>query len=142
MNTSEFILLEEVPGIEEYQNLRVICGLSPRSLEAASKGLPNSLFSITIRDQDSLIGIGRVVGDGGCNLEVVDIAVHPEFQQRGIGQMIMTRIMAFIENNAPVSAYVSLIADDHSPALYSKYGFELTTPRSVGMALKVNARDT
>ena len=142
MNTSEFILLEEVPGIEEYQNLRVICGLSPRSLEAASKGLPNSLFSITIRDQDSLIGMGRVVGDGGCNLEVVDIAVHPEFQQRGIGQMIMTRIMAFIENNAPVSAYVSLIADDHSPALYSKYGFELTTPRSVGMALKVNARDT
>lgn len=142
MNTSEFILLEEVPGIEEYQNLRVICGLSPRSFEAASKGLPNSLFSITIRDQNSLIGMGRIVGDGGCNLEVVDIAVHPEYQQRGIGQMIMTRIMAFIENNAPVSAYVSLIADDHSPALYSKYGFELTTPRSVGMALKVSARDT
>jgi len=142
MNASEYVSLEEVPGIEEYQNLRLICGLSPRSVEAASKGLPNSLFSITIRDQNSLIGMGRVVGDGGCNLEVVDIAVHPEYQQRGIGQMIMTRIMAFIENNAPVSAYVSLIADDHSPALYSKYGFELTTPRSVGMALKVGARDT
>lgn len=142
MSTSDFILLEEVPDIEEYRNLRVICGLSPRSLKAASKGLPNSLFSVTIRDQKNLIGMGRIVGDGGCNLEVVDIAVHPEYQQRGIGQMIMARIMTFIENNAPESAYVSLIADDHSPALYSKYGFELTTPRSVGMALRVRARNS
>lgn len=142
MSTSEFIALAEVPGIEEYQNLRVICGLSPRTSEAASQGLPNSLFSITIRRQNILVGMGRIVGDGGCNLEVVDIAVHPEYQRRGIGQRIMSKIMAFIENNAPVSAYVSLIADDHSPALYSKYGFEVTTPRSVGMALKVRKRDT
>ena len=142
MNMDKLISLEEIPSIEEYRNLRVICGLSPNSLDAASKGLPNSLFSTTIRYQNSLVGMGLIVGDGGCNLEVVDIAVHPEYQQRGIGQMIMTSIMSFIAKNSPESAYVSLIADDHSPALYSKYSFELTTPRSVGMALKVSARDT
>lgn len=60
----------------------------------------------------------------------------------GIGQMIMTSIMSYLRSNAPVSAYVSLIADHHSPALYSKFGFELTTPNSVGMALTVRGRDT
>ncbi|GJM12962.1 MAG: AttT protein [Pseudohongiella sp.] len=139
---TELVSRDELPDIEEYRNLRVTCGLSPRSRDAASKGLPNSLFSTTVRDKTKLIGMGRIVGDGGCNLEVVDIAVHPNYQRRGIGQAIMANIMSYIENNAPESAYVSLIADDHSPALYSKYGFELTTPRSVGMALKVSARDT
>ncbi len=142
MKTTKFVSLEEIPGIEEYRNLRVRCGLSPKSLEAACTGLPNSLYSTTIREHEKLIGMGRVVGDGGCNFEVVDIAVHPDYQRAGIGQMIMTSIMSCIENNAPESAYVSLIADHHSPALYSKYGFELTAPKSVGMALKISARDT
>lgn len=137
MKMPKFVSLEEIPEIEEYRNLRVLCGLAPRSVEAASRGLPNSLYSTTIRDDGMLIAMGRVVGDGGCNFEVVDIAVHPDYQRMGIGQMIMSSIMSYIRSNAPESAYVSLIADHHSPALYSKFGFELTTPNSVGMALKI-----
>ena len=130
---------DETPGIEEYCALRTSCGLAPRSIEAAAKGLPNSLYSTTVRSGREIVGMGRVVGDGGCNYEVVDIAVHPDFQRRGIGKMIMTQIMAFIRRAAPESAYVCLIADHHSPALYSQFGFEFTSPNSVGMAQTVNA---
>ena len=133
---SRFTALQETPEIEEYRTLRVLCGLSPRSVEAASRGLPNSLYATTVRHEGKLIGMGRVVGDGGCNFEVVDIAVHPDYQKIGVGQMIMSAIMSYLEKNAPESAYVSLIADHHSPALYKKYGFVFTTPDSVGMALK------
>lgn len=79
MKTSKFVSLEEIPEIEEYRNLRVLCGLASRSAEAASSGLPNSLYSTTIRDDGMLIAMGRVVGDGGCNFAVVDIAVHPDY---------------------------------------------------------------
>jgi predicted N-acetyltransferase YhbS len=51
--------------------------------------------------------------------------------------LVMEAIMSFLNDNAPDSAYVSLIADDHSPALYSKFGFEPTAPASIGMALKI-----
>ncbi len=142
METTNTDSFDEIPGVEEYCELRVVCGLSPKSLEAANIGLPNSLYATTIRDEGTLIGMGRVVGDGGCNFEIVDIAVHPDYQRIGIGQSIMTRIMSFIENNAPDSAYVSLIADHHSPALYAKFGFKLTSPKSVGMALMVGRKDT
>ncbi|WP_353395851.1 GNAT family N-acetyltransferase [Hydrogenophaga sp. 5NK40-0174] len=114
--------------------------MSPRSVEAAQRGLPNSLFATTVRDGDKLIAMGRVVGDGGCNYEVVDVAVHPAYQKQGLGTAVMDAIMSFIEKNAPDTAYVSLIADHHSPALYSKYGFEPTAPVSIGMAYRVKPK--
>lgn len=131
------IQTNDLPEINEFQQLRLDCGLSAKSDEAAAAGLPKSLFSTTIRCENRLIAMGRVVGDGGCNFEVVDIAVHPEFQRRGIAQQIMAAIMNYLEDNAPDSAYVSLIADHHSPALYSKFGFKPTAPTSIGMALNI-----
>ncbi len=127
----------EIPGVREFQQLRLDCGLSAKSDQAAVMGLPNSLFATTIRQGARLIAMGRVVGDGGCNFEVVDIAVHPQFQRQGVAQLVMEAIMNFLNDSAPDSAYVSLIADDHSPALYSKFGFEPTAPASIGMALKI-----
>ena len=131
----------EVPGQEEYRALRVKCGLSPRTAKAAATGLPNSLFATTIREGTVLVAMGRVVGDGGCNFEVVDIAVHPDHQRRGLGVRVMTAIMDFLHANAPESAYVCLIADHHSPALYTKFGFKPTTPKSIGMAYRVSTED-
>ncbi len=81
--------------------------------------------------------MGRVVGDGGCNFEIVDVAVHPDFQRQGIGTRIMESLMAYLRNNAPESSYVSLIADEGAPALYLRFGFEFTAPTSVGMALQL-----
>lgn len=128
---------QETPDIGEYRDLRERCKLSPKSVEASERGLANSLFATTIRENGKLIAMGRVVGDDGCNYEVVDIAVHPDYQRQGLGQEIMGAIMSYIERNAPDSAYVSLIADHHSPALYSKFGFKPTAPISIGMAMQI-----
>ena len=129
-----------LPSIEEYCELREVCGLSEKTEHAAELGLPNSLFATIIRNHGELIAMGRVVGDSGCNYEIVDVAVHPRFQQRGFGYKIMQAIMEFIAENAPPSAYVSLIADNYSPKLYSKFGFKPTAPVSIGMAFKVEKK--
>ncbi len=130
-----------LPAVSEYMDLRVLCELSPKTREAASMGLPNSLFATCIRLDGALVGMGRIVGDGGCNFEVVDVAVHPAHQRRGLGHRIMASLMRYISAHAPDSAYVSLIADHHSPALYKKYGFKPTSPVSIGMAFRVVKRD-
>ncbi len=127
----------DIPGVDEFRALRLACGLSDRGELAASKGLPNSLFATTIRANGQLIAMGRVVGDGGCNFEVVDIAVHPDYQRQGLGQRIMQAISDYLQAHAPDSAYVSLIADHHSPALYGKFGFQATAPVSIGMAMRI-----
>lgn len=132
-----FTLSSDLPGAHEYCELRLACGLSSKTLAAAQRGLPASLRAATLRDGSRLFAMGRVVGDGGCNFEIVDIAVHPDYQRQGLGTQIMTALMDWVREVAPPSAYVSLIADDHSPALYRKFGFKPTTPRSIGMAQRI-----
>lgn len=77
--------------------------------------------------------MGRVVGDG-LFYQVVDIAVDPEHQKKGVGKAIMARLMAELEQRATAEVYVSLIADGEAKHLYAQFGFTPTAPASIGMA--------
>lgn len=120
-----------------YRNLRVAAGLSPKTREAAEKGLKNSVYSILVKDSTKPIGMGRVIGDGGCHCQVVDICVLPEYQGRGIGKMIMEKVMEYIKTELPESCYISLIADGDAHHLYEQFGFKEVMPESRGMYYRV-----
>ncbi len=126
-----FQINEQVVGAEDFMRLRKVTGLTPRCYQAAVKGLPNSLFGVHITLNNVVVGMGRVVGDGALNFEIVDVAVSPEYQGKGLGTLLMERIMAYLDRTAPKGAYITLMAD--VPELYSKFGFLLSRPRSEGM---------
>ncbi|ESP92562.1 MULTISPECIES: GNAT family N-acetyltransferase [Pseudoalteromonas] len=125
---------EQTPTPQEYCDLRVTAGLSAKSLQAAEIGLPNSLYGVSIREEGLLIGMGRVVGDGACNFEIVDVAVDPKYQGRGLGREVMTFIDRYLASVALEGSYVSMIADE--PAFYEKLGYRLVSPKSQGMTKK------
>ena len=127
----------QAPDVEEFRALRVTAGLSPVSTEAAVRGLAGSCVAVCVRDAGRLVGMGRVIGDGGCFYQIVDMAVDPGYQRRGIGFEIMKRLMQELRETAPESAYVSLIADGDASKLYEKFGFEFTAPASAGMAQRL-----
>ncbi|MFT3805322.1 GNAT family N-acetyltransferase [Arenimonas sp.] len=129
-----------IPSEADYRRLREQAGMSPKTAAAAARGLPNSQFAVQIVHEGETIGMGRVIGDGGCFYQVVDIAVLPAHQGRGLGKAIMAEISSWIETDVPESAYVSLIADGQAHALYAQYGFSPTAPRSIGMAMVKRAR--
>lgn len=122
--------LEQLPSTEDFLHIREV-RLSEKAIEAVRKGLPNSLYSVIAVSSGMTIGMGRIVGDGGLNFEIVDIAVLPKHQGKGIGKRIMEYIMAYLDENAPASAYISLMAD--VPAFYEKFGFILSRPSTEGM---------
>ena len=130
-------LVCETPGADEYRELRIATGLSAKTAEAAALGLPGTLFGVCLRHEGALVGMGRVIGDGGLNFEIVDVAVRPDHQRQGLGYRIMEELTNWLHANAPVSAFVCLIADHGAPALYAKFGFEFTAPVSQGMALRL-----
>lgn len=125
-----------IPDAATYCRLRSASGLSPKTAEAAARGLPNSVFAVQVLQGDEIVGMGRIIGDGGCFYQVVDIAVLPAHQGRGLGKLIMREIMRYVEEQVPASAYVSLIADGQAQNLYAQFGFTHTAPKSVGMAMK------
>lgn len=137
--TPTYSVTRTTPSVETYRHLRIAAGLSPKTIEAAARGLPNTLFAVQIVCDDVPIGMGRVIGDGGTFYQVVDIAVLPEHQGRGVGKRIMAEIADYIAREVPESAYVSLMADGEAYRLYQQFGFSLTAPASLGMALKKTA---
>lgn len=128
-----YTLRPESPGIDDNLRLRLEAGLSPRTREAAERGLPNTLFGVTLLHGDDVIGMGRIVGDGGTSFVVVDIAVVPAHQKRGLGIAIMAALDAWLREHAPEGAHISLIADGEAKHLYAKFGFRDVGPASIGM---------
>ena len=64
-----------------------------------------------------LIGMGRVIGDGGTVFQIVDIAER-YISRFGSWMAIMHEIMKYIESVAEEGTYVSLIADYPADQLY------------------------
>jgi ribosomal protein S18 acetylase RimI-like enzyme len=120
-----------------YCQLRQLTGLSAKSLAAAETGLKNSVYSVIVKHEEEIIGMGRIIGDGGCFCQVVDICVLPAYQGQSIGKMIMQNIADFIYTQLPPTCYVSLLADGEAYRLYAQYGFKETYPESRGMYLRV-----
>lgn len=128
------------PTVETYISLRASTGLTPKTTHAATIGLANTLFAVQAAPSsspDTIIGMGRIIGDGGCFFDVVDIAVLPPHQGKGVGKMIMKELKEWMDKNVPESGTVLLFADGPAKHLYKKFGFVETVglPTScVGMA--------
>ena len=76
--------------------------------------------------------MGRVLGDGGWYFVIIDMAVLPQHQRKGIGDAIMTALLARIRESSP-GAQVSLLADPPGRRLYARHGFVESAPGSIGM---------
>ncbi|WP_298435534.1 GNAT family N-acetyltransferase [uncultured Jannaschia sp.] len=114
---------ETPPDAEDYVALRAACGLSARSLAAARTALPASLHAVTCREGVRLLGIGCVVGDGGCFVQLVDIAVHPDAQGRGVGRAITRRLVAWCEARLHPTCHIALVSSTRAVPLYAAEGF-------------------
>lgn len=134
---TDYRICHATPSIETYRRLRAASGLGAKTIDAAARGLPNTLFAVQILFVGEPVGMGRVIGDGGCFFQVVDIAVLPQHQGKGLGKSIMFEIGKYLDAEVPASGYVSLIADGQAHRLYAQFGFVQTAPASVGMARPV-----
>lgn len=129
----DYDLREELPSPRAFAHLREAAGMSPRSRVGIERGLPNSLFGVTVvyRPTGEPVGMGRVVGDDGTVYQISDMAVHPDHQGAGLGTAIMAALDSWIDETAPPNAYVNLLAD--VDGFYERFGFEETRPTSKGM---------
>ena len=123
----------ELPSVADYRRLREVAGLTPRSVAATEAGLPNTVVGVVARQGERAVGMGRAIGDG-LFYQIVDIAVEPHHQGRGLGGRIMAALIDELARIAPAEAYVSLIADGEANRLYARHGFVATAPASIGMA--------
>lgn len=120
---SEYLIIERIPTVEEFTMLRNALGWISPDKDAASKALSNSLYSVCVEHDGKLIGTGRVIGDGGLYFYIQDVIVTPDYQERGIGKMIMDEIMKYLRNSCIQNSFVGLMSAKGKDGFYQKYGF-------------------
>jgi ribosomal protein S18 acetylase RimI-like enzyme len=162
----DYELVRSVPDAETFCALREAAGMSPRSVDGARRGLPNTVFGVRVEygagetdapdtggeDSDAtgehsdartgdreVVGMARVVGDEGTVYQIADMAVHPDHQGRGLGTAMMDELVAYLDREAPPDAYVNLFADVQG--FYERWGFAETAPESVGMSRRFDGDD-
>ena len=121
------------PTAEDYVSLRLRSGMGNKDIQRSRIALSNSLFTISLYDGETLIGFGRIVGDGGITYVVSDIMVDMEYQRKGFAEQIMQAIDKYFEANAHEDSYICLIANHPAELLYKKHKFEYLPENKCGM---------
>jgi ribosomal protein S18 acetylase RimI-like enzyme len=130
-------LISGPPSTADYLALRLRSGLSPKTEAQATPALRGSwcAYHVVHEESGATVGMGRVISDGGWYFHIIDVAVLPEHQRKGLGDLLMGAIMERIRKEAGPGAYVNLLADPPGRSLYRKHGFFETAPGEVGMGM-------
>ncbi|GLC81636.1 GNAT family N-acetyltransferase [Lacrimispora brassicae] len=125
-------IVYEVPSAQDYISLRLRSGMGNKDLNRSQTALRNSLFTVCLYDK-TLVGFGRVAGDGGITYIVSDIMVDKKYHRRGYGEEIMKAIDGYFEENTHEDSYICLIANRPADLLYHKHQFEYLPEDKCGM---------
>lgn len=116
-------IIEKMPTVKEYIQLRNSIGWNILQFDKIKKGLDNSIFCVCAEEKGSIVGFGRIIGDGATVFYIQDIMVNPTYQKQKIATLIMEKIMDYINNNCTEGAIVGLIAISELDNFYKKFGF-------------------
>jgi N-acetylglutamate synthase-like GNAT family acetyltransferase len=94
---------------------------SPSELDAI---IAKSTTYVTARDSGKLVGFGRLLSDGVVIAYINNMAVSPEYQQRGIGKAILDRLVETAGNVKSIFLY-----SDTADQFYVNNGFERSEKR-------------
>jgi len=89
---------------------------SPEDLETV---FSNSRFKCFVYAGEGLIGVGRALADGLDCSYIADVAVHPEFQGRGLGKAIIRKLVALSKGHKKIILY----ANPGTEGFYQTLGF-------------------
>ena len=69
------------------------------------------------------VGMGRVISDSVSDAYLQDVVVFPGYRSRGIGQMIINRLVEICQDNG--IEWIGLVAQPGTVSLYRRCGFQV-----------------
>lgn len=88
-------------------------------------------FCVAI-EENTIIGIGRALGDGVSDAYIQDVTVRADFRKQGVGTGLVRFILSILKESD--FSWIVLMATRQSRAIYERLGFE-TLPEHTPMRL-------
>ncbi len=111
------------PSQEEYRSLRNQSDWYTVGNQFEKAAFGKEVYCVVVLDGPNVIGMGRIVGDGAIYFNIQDLIVHPNYNSKSVGRLIMDHIENFFETGASRHAYIGVLATRETRELYKKYGF-------------------
>lgn len=92
---------------------------SQRTEVKTAKMLEQTMFYVTARSEDRLVGFGRILGDAYTG-QLLDIMTDPDFRRQGIAGHV---IMMLLEQAKGQFIGISLVDGTGRSEFYERFGF-------------------
>jgi len=125
---------KELPSDKDFNTLINSVGWGNRSKEVLARMRKATCYAISIYENDKIVGMGRVVGDGYF-YTIFDVVTLQEYQGKGIGTLIMENILQWF-NVLPDNPTLYLGASKGKENYYEKFGFRSRPNDDVGAGMK------
>ena len=116
---------ENVKNIDEFNSLYDGVDWGAYDNEITKTALDNTYYSVSVYDDNKIIGYGRLIGDTICFMHIHDVMVLPEYQNKKIGAMIMNKLLDKLNElkmkNPDIMVYLG--ASKGKEGFYKKFGF-------------------
>ena len=131
---------ENIKNVEEFNLLYDDVGWGAYDENITQKALDNTFYSVSVYDDNKIVGYGRIIGDTICFLYIQDIMVKPEYQGNKIGTMIMNKLLEKIneikQENPDLRVYLG--ASKNREEFYEKFGFIKRIDADLGCGMILN----
>ena len=131
---------ENVKNVEEFNLLYDDVGWGAYDDNITQKALDNTFYSVSVYDDNKIVGYGRIIGDTICFLYIQDIMVKPEYQGNKIGTMITNKLLEKIneikQENPDLRVYLG--ASKNREEFYEKFGFIKRIDADLGYGMILN----
>lgn len=137
------IILTDKITVDEYNSMREAVGWYLAEATQTEESLRNSVYIITARENGRIVGMARLIGDGVLYFFLVDVIVHPEYQGKGIGRLLVENILEFIRSNRKTGQFfsVQLSAAKGKEGFYEKFGFQTRPNENTGCGMGLMFKD-
>lgn len=119
-------LIENDISVEEYLYIRSKVNWKTLSAAQAARAIEKSLFFVkAVDDENRVVGMGRIVGDGAVICYIQDLAVIPEVQGKGVGLCIINRLIEFVKTlrEENTTMMLCLMCAKGRESFYMNHGF-------------------
>lgn len=129
--------VETTPTADEFNTLTDSVGWGRADKIIVEKALKNTIYSICVYNDNSLVGFGRLIGDMTMFLYIQDVMVSPQYQGQKIGTHIMehliTKVNEFKKYSPDIRTYLG--ASKGKDLFYKKFGFVTREEAGLGAGM-------
>jgi GNAT superfamily N-acetyltransferase len=133
-------IIARTPTVKEYLKLVESVGWARfTNPDLVEKILAAPIFAVVAEDPatNHVIGCALVLGDGAGFYYVKDLMVHPGWQKKGVGSMLMKALTSWMDRNAPGVGHAYLFTGENLASFYKQFDFR----QAFGMVREINNKE-